>query len=567
MAKRSSSLVEMTIISQSGTSGQALRDRRSVRRRATVWRSPIYFSRFAVDVKVEELIESVKALVSYRTVSSKPEYAEDCRRGASWLRSLFKKLGAATEMLNTDNNRNPVVFARFVGKSILGVKAKSVLFYGHYDVVPAENKQRTWNTNPFELQGVDGYLYGRGVSDNKGPILAAIYAVADLITQQQLGSDVVFLIEGEEENGSKGFQQAIQQNKHIIGDIDWILLANSYWLDDDFPCLTYGLRGVVHATVQIESERPDLHSGVDGSYLLNEALKDLVAIIAALTTSTGEVQIPSFYDFVLAVDEEENDRFNAISRALLLHNPDLGDAERLTESFKARWSQPSLTVHHIKTSGHPSSSLIPRSATAALSIRLVPNQSASSIQRALEIAVHNAFNKLNSPNKITVNLDHKAEPWLGDPTNRIFQTLEEAIIKAWGSETLERRMSVSAKRRATSKLTNGLGNLKFPPATSSTLSNGGEHSLHGSAVIDGDANSQQQYFPAQSPQKPLYIREGGSIPAIRFLEMEFNAPAAHLPCGQASDSAHLDNERLRLLNLYKSREIFRTVFRDLPLKQ
>lgn len=509
----------------------------------------------------------MKALVSYRTVSSKQEYAEDCRRGASWLRSLFKKFGAATEMLNTDNNRNPVVFARFVGKSIRGVKAKRVLFYGHYDVVPAEDKQRTWNTDPFELQGVDGYLYGRGVSDNKGPVLAAIYAVADLVAQQQLSSDVIFLIEGEEESGSKGFQQAIQQNKHIIGNIDWILLANSYWLDDEFPCLTYGLRGVVHTTVRIESERPDLHSGVDGSYLLNEALKDLVAIIAALTSSTGQVKIPSFYDSVLAVDAEENDRFNAISRALLLHNPDLGDATRLTESFKARWSQPSLTVHHIKTSGPPSSSLIPRSATAALSVRLVPNQSALTIQRALELTLHNAFDKLGSPNKIVVNVHHKAEPWLGDPSNQIFQTLEEAITKAWGSETHERRTSVSAKRRTTSKLTNGLSDRRFPPATSSTLSNGGELTLHGSAVIDDEISPQQQYFRAQSPQKPLYIREGGSIPAIRFLEMEFNAPAAHLPCGQASDSAHLDNERIRLLNLYKSREIFRTVFRNLPLKQ
>ncbi len=63
--------------------------------------------------------------------------------------------------------------------------------------------------------------------------------------------------------------------------------------------------------------------------------------------------------------------------------------------------------------------------------------------------------------------------------------------------------------------------------------------------------------------KPIYIREGGSIPTIRFLEKEFNAPAAHLPCGQASDHAHLDNERLRVENLYKSREIFRWVFQKL----
>jgi di- and tripeptidase len=67
-------------------------------------------------------------------------------------------------------------------------------------------------------------------------------------------------------------------------------------------------------------------------------------------------------------------------------------------------------------------------------------------------------------------------------------------------------------------------------------------------------------------QKPLYIREGGSIPSIRFLEKEFDAPAAHLPCGQASDSAHLDNERLRLTNLVNSKRIFKKVFSELPLK-
>jgi di- and tripeptidase len=75
------------------------------------------------------------------------------------------------------------------------------------------------------------------------------------------------------------------------------------------------------------------------------------------------------------------------------------------------------------------------------------------------------------------------------------------------------------------------------------------------------------YFPFSAKRrKPLYIREGGSIPAIRFLEKEFDAPAAHLPCGQASDNAHLDNERLRLVNLYKSRDIFRQVFKELPQK-
>lgn len=500
--------------------------------------------------------------MAFRTISSRPEYAADCRRGASWLRSHFKKFGADSEMLNTENNRNPVVYARFRGRNRSDAKSKLMMFYGHYDVVPADDKQQTWNTNPFELNGVDGYLYGRGVSDNKGPILAAIYAVADLVTQGQLHDDVIFLIEGEEESGSRGFERAVQENKHLIGDIDWILLANSYWLDDRFPCLTYGLRGVVHATIQIDSNRPDLHSGVDGSYLLHEALKDLTTVLATLTGARGDVQIPDFYDSVLASTEEEDERFNAISRTLLFHNPDLGDAESLTRSFKARWTQPSLTIHQIKASGPTSSSVIPRSATAALSVRLVPNQSSTTIQSALEKALHVAFAKLDSPNKMTVNVDHKADPWLGDPSNQIFQTLEEAITEAWSLNSYQRKTSVSSKRKSASKVTNGISNPKSPPATSSTLAGDAQPSSPST-----ENSLEQQLFIDGSPRKPLYIREGGSIPAIRFLEKEFNAPAAHLPCGQASDSAHLDNERLRVSNLYKSREIFRKVFRDLPLKE
>ena len=514
----------------------------------------------------EELLESLRQFVSYRTVSSMSAYAEDCRRGASWLRGLFKRFGADTEMLNTEDSRNPVVFARFHGRNSKTQKGKKILFYGHYDVVAAENRKKTWNTEPFELHGINGYYYGRGVSDNKGPILAAIYAVADLVTKQQLDSDVLFLIEGEEECGSTGFEVAVQKNKHIIGEVDWILLANSYWLDDEFPCLTYGLRGVVHVTVHVESERPDLHSGVDGSYLLNEALKDLVTLIATLTGPAGEVQIPGFYDAVLDTTAEENDRYDAISRTLLQHNPELGDAQGLTKSFKARWSQPSLTVHHIGSSGPATSSIIPRSATAALSMRLVPNQSAVQIKAALRTYLHKAFDKLNSSNHLHVEVNRIAEPWLGDPHNQIFQTLDEAIVEAWGSHSHRRRSSTSMKPM--SKLVGAMTKVKASPATSSTLANGSDHTQTATAAVANDhvISPLQQYFPCQTSPGPLYIREGGSIPAIRFLEKEFNAPAAHLPCGQASDSAHLDNERLRLSNLYKSREIFRKVFRELPSK-
>lgn len=500
-------------------------------------------------------------------MSSKPEYAQECRRGASWLKGLFKDLGADTEMLSTPGSTNPVVFARFKGKGTPSAETRRILFYGHYDVVPAEDKQQTWATNPFEMRGVNGYLYGRGISDNKGPVMAAVYAAAELIVEKDLDMDVVFLIEGEEECGSRGFQEAIKQKKSLIGDIDWILLANSYWLDDDYPCLTYGLRGVVHATVQVTSERPNLHSGVDGSQRISEAMKDLINILAVLSNNDGSVKIPGFYDPVLRPNRVEDKRYAAISKMLVARDPSRGDASQLAEQLKGRWREPALTVHRITTSGPPGASVIPHTATATLSVRLVPNQTCATVQEALTNVLKTAFAGLSTSNKLTITIDHTAEPWLGDPENTIYRTLEEAVINVWGPSGHNRRGSVPAAKPQLKGLLKGSAYNRSGLGTSASLTNGSDHHSQATAESPVSPTSDRgMKAPFASSWKPLYIREGGSIPAIRFLEQEFKAPAAHLPCGQASDKAHLDNERLRLSNLYKSKDIFKRVFRELPSK-
>lgn len=87
-----------------------------------------------------------------------------------------------------------------------------MLFYGHYDVVPASVPD-TWSSDPFTLTGRDGWLYGRGVTDNKGPIMAVAGAASELRGKGQLDVDVVLLIEGEEESGSEGFKEAVQEFK------------------------------------------------------------------------------------------------------------------------------------------------------------------------------------------------------------------------------------------------------------------------------------------------------------------------------------------------------------------
>jgi di- and tripeptidase len=477
------------------------------------------------------MIASLREFVSFKTVSSRPEFTEDCRKGATYLGSLFKRLGAQVEMLSTGGLHNPVVFAKFSGKLEPADKRKRILFYGHYDVVPADMKGNNWQTDPFKLEGRDGYLYGRGVSDNKGPIIAALYAVSDLLQSKVLDSDILFVIEGEEESGSRGFQDAIRAHKDLIGHVDYVLLANSYWLDDDVPCLTYGLRGVLHATVCVDSKHPDLHSGVDGSNMLSEPLTDLTLLLAKLKDAKNHVNIPGFYDGILPLTSEEDQRYDDIARILIRRNPANGPIDALKRSLMARWREPNLTIHRYNVSG-PDGSLISSHATANVSVRLVPGQEVEKVIEQLKGYLRDEYEKFGSENTLTVRIDNKAEPWLGVPGNYIFRTLEEAVMRAWG------------------------------PAASGTDGDGEGKVGKDGVVVALPANATDGEEKPKC-RKPLYIREGGSIPPIRFLEKEFNAPAAHLPCGQASDAAHLDNERLRVVNLVKSREIFRTVFRKL----
>ena len=477
------------------------------------------------------MITSLREFVSFKTVSSLPEYAEDCRRGASFLRTLFKKHGGEAELLSADEKvHHPVVFAKFSGIAEPAEKRKRVLFYGHYDVVPADTRNDKWDTDPFQLKGSNGYLYGRGVSDNKGPIMAALYAVTDLKQAKTLDSDIIFLIEGQEESGSRGFPETIRKYKEHIGDVDYILLANSYWLNDATPCLTYGLRGVMHATVCVESNNPDLHSGVDGSYMLNEPVSDLMTILTKLKGPKNRVMLPGFYDGIPDLTEEEEARYADILSVLERSNGRTS-REALKRNLMARWREPNLTHHNVTVSGSEGS-LISSHASAKISVRLVPGQEVDDVTTSLTTFLQEEFGNLESDNKLTVQIDNKAEPWLGDPDNYIFRTLEEAIVKVWSPLFANPSSSEDSDAK--------------------TITNG-----HGHEGSNGNI--------AEEPKltKPLYIREGGSIPAIRFLEKEFDAPAAHLPCGQASDSAHLDNERLRVENLLKSRDIFKLVFKKL----
>lgn len=452
------------------------------------------------DLSNEHLLESLESVIAFRTISKYPvSYLEESRQCARFFSKLFMNLEAFETKLLPVPNCNPIVYASFKrdNAGTMSEKPKRVLWYGHYDVVDAVQDSEKWDSDPFRLTAKDGCLYARGVSDNKGPTLAAIYAVAKLKRERKLSTDVVFLIEGEEECGSVGFQDAVNKHKDIIGGIDWIMLSNSYWLDDETPCLNYGLRGVINASISVQSEKPDRHSGVDGG-VSREPTMDLIQVLGQLSCpETNKIKIPGFYDDLLALEDSELRLYEKIRKAAKKR----GVPETNLESLLAKWRSPSLTVHRVDVSGPLNNTVISQTARASISMRIVPNQDLAKIKSSLVQYLNDRFAALNSENKMSIDIFHEAEPWLGDPNSLVYKLLFEKMKKNWGASVPE----------------------------------------------------------------PLFIREGGSIPSIRFLEKAFSAPAAQIPCGQASDNAHLKDERLRVLNLLKLRDILHDTFEDLGL--
>ncbi len=306
-------------------------------------------------VEGDVMLYALAKLVAIPTVSDEA-HREQCRQGAHLLRKILMQMGAQAKLVATIEGKNPLVIATFSGKDT-EKQRKRVLFYGHYDVQPAD--KANWDSDPFTLSGRDGYLHGRGVSDDKGPIMAVAAAVAALRDRRELNVDVVMLIEGEEEAGSGGFQETTQRYRDEIGHIDCILLSNSSWIGENDPCIVYGMRGVIYARLEIHSDRDDAHSGVDGG-AVDEPMSAMIRLLGAI----GTLSLPGFFDDVLAENEQEREVYKAVDAVA-------GTSEK---SLESKWRKPTFSVANIVTSASNNNTIIPREVTANVSFRLVPNQ-------------------------------------------------------------------------------------------------------------------------------------------------------------------------------------------------
>lgn len=187
-----------------------------------------------------------------------------------WTSEKLKQLGVEVSLHDVGTQKlpdgrtiplPPVLFGTYKA----GDNKKTVCIYGHLDVQPAL-KEDGWDTEPFMLTEKNEKLYGRGSSDDKGPVLCWIHALeAFKAVGLEIPVNIKFIFEGMEESGSEGLEDLLRDQKDkYLKDVDYVCISDNYWLGTDKPCITYGLRGICYFGLEIECASKDLHSGVFG---------------------------------------------------------------------------------------------------------------------------------------------------------------------------------------------------------------------------------------------------------------------------------------------------------------
>jgi acetylornithine deacetylase/succinyl-diaminopimelate desuccinylase-like protein len=330
----------------------------------------------------EQFLASLKTFGSMASVSTDLNLKSEMVRTAQWIANHFAEVGLKNiQIMPTQGH--PVVYAEDLGA---GPAMPTVLIYGHYDVQPAEPLE-LWVTNPFNPTIRGDYIYGRGMTDMKGQVMASINAVEAVIQTGKLPINIKFLIEGEEEIGSPSLVEFLKNHKDLFS-CDLALNMDSGMISPDHPTITYALRGLAYFEIRIYGPQYDLHSGVFGGTVHNPA-QALCEIIAGMHDENGRITLPGFYDRVRELSQEERHELARlpIDGTYFLEQtgaPALWGEAGFTPIERAT-ARPTLDVNGLYSGfiSEGSKTILPSSAMAKISMRLVPDQQPDEVHQQL----------------------------------------------------------------------------------------------------------------------------------------------------------------------------------------
>jgi acetylornithine deacetylase/succinyl-diaminopimelate desuccinylase-like protein len=427
----------------------------------------------------DRYVEELKQFLAIPSISAMPEHKDDVRACAEWAAAEMSRIGLENVRV-IDTAGHPLVYADWLHAE----GAPTALFYGHYDVQPVDPLE-LWQSLPFEATVRDGDIYARGACDDKGQVFVHFKAIeAHIRKTGRLPINLKVILEGEEEVGSVNLAPYVREHAPELA-ADMVLISDTEMFDRGVPSLCYGLRGLAYMQIDLRGTKGDLHSGQYGGAVANPA-NVLGHLISQLKDKSGNIKIPGFYDDVRELREEERAEFKRLpfdEKAVKKH---LGAprfaGEREYSLLERMWARPTLDVNGLLAgwTGEGSKTVIPATAMAKISMRLVPNQHPEKIADLFE-----AYVKKIAPKSVEVKVTrlHGAMPWMTDFDNIYVQAAGRAIEKGFG-------------------------------------------------------------------KRPVFTREGGSIPVVADFQAALNVPVVLFGFGLPDDNLHAPNEKFNLDNFF-----------------
>ncbi|HVX51500.1 MAG TPA: dipeptidase, partial [Chitinophagaceae bacterium] len=375
----------------------------------------------------QRFLDELLNLLRIPSVSARSEHKQDMVTCAAAVQQHLLKAGVdKAEIFETAGH--PVVY----GEKIIDTLKPTVLVYGHYDVQPPD-PLNLWNSPPFDPVIKDGKIYARGSADDKGQFFMHVKALETLIATNTLPVNIKFIIEGEEEIGSKHLADFLATHKGLLA-ADVVLISDTAMLSMENPSIDVGVRGLTYIEVEVTGPNRDLHSGVYGGAVANP-ITILAHMITSLHDENNHITIPGFYDDVIEATPAE--------RAAMAKAP-YNEAEYKADlDVKELWGEkgystnertgirPTLEINGIwgGYTGEGAKTVLPSKAYAKISCRLVPNQKSEAMEKLLVNHLHAI-----APGYVTIKTTvfHGGDPYL-TPMNTIeYKAAAKALETSFG---------------------------------------------------------------------------------------------------------------------------------------
>ena len=387
-----------------------------------------------IETNKDRFLEELFELIRIPSISSQSEHKEDMIRCAEKWKEFILAAGAdKAEVMPTEGN--PIVY----GEKIVDPKLKTVLVYGHYDVMPVDPIE-LWNTDPFEPVVKDGKIWARGADDDKGQSFMHAKAFETMVKTNTLPCNVKFMLEGEEEIGSGSLAKWIVTNKDLV-KADVILVSDTSMIASDVPSITSGLRGLAYWEVEVTGPAADLHSGLFGGAVANP-INTLCEMVAGMMDKNNHITIPGFYDDVVECTAEEREMLNKAPYSEEAYKAGVGVKALRGEvgytTIERVGIRPTFDLCGIwgGYTGEGSKTVLPSKAYAKISSRLVPNQDHEKIGQMFK-----QYFESIAPEYVTVEVRclHGGQAY-GCPIDLPeYKAAEEAYIETYGKRPIPMR--------------------------------------------------------------------------------------------------------------------------------